>query len=374
MSAIGIDLGTTYSCVAVLRNERIEIVPNDEGDRLTPSCVSYSDIEVLTGKAAKEEIPFNFENTLYQIKRLIGRKFDDPNVQQDSKYWGFKIINQDNRLKIQVNYKHKAKTFYPEEISALILKQLKESAENYMGSKFTDAVITVPAYFNDSQRKATREAGRIAGLNVLQMINEPTAAAIAYGLDREKKDERHVLIFDLGGGTFDVTLITIKDRVFDVKATGGDTHLGGEDFDDRMIKHFVEEFNEQNKVDISENKRAMSRLRIQCEAAKRKLSVNMIAKVQVDGFHNGKDYKTTISRAKFEKLNYDYFEQMLEAVDVTLSDAKFNKEKVDEVVLVGGSTRIPKLRNMIQEYFNGKELYKTINPDEAVAHGAAACW
>nr|XP_039268332.1 heat shock cognate 71 kDa protein-like [Styela clava] len=372
MSAIGIDLGTTYSCVAVLRNERIEIVPNDEGDRLTPSCVSYSDIEVLTGKAAKEEIPFNFENTLYQIKRLIGRKFDDPNVQQDSKYWGFKIINQDNRLKIQVNYKHKAKTFYPEEISALILKHLKESAENYMGSKFTDAVITVPAYFNDSQRKATREAGRIAGLNVLQMINEPTAAAIAYGLDREKKDERHVLIFDLGGGTFDVTLITIKDRVFDVKATGGDTHLGGEDLDDRMVKHFVEEFNEQNKVDISENKRAMSRLRIQCEAAKRKLSVNMIAKVQVDGFHNGKDYKTTISRAKFEELNYDYFEQMLEAVDVTLSDAKFNKEKVDEVVLVGGSTRIPKLRNMIQEYFNGKELYKTINPDEAVAHGAAA--
>nr|XP_039267152.1 heat shock 70 kDa protein 1B-like [Styela clava] len=372
MTAIGIDLGTTYSCVAVLRNGKIEIVPNNEGDRLTPSCVSFSDTEILTGKAAKDEIPFNFENTLFQIKRLIGRKFDDPNVQQDSEFWGFKIINEDNKPKIQVKYKHEKKTYYPEKISALILEQLKESAEAYMGCKFTDAVITVPAYFNDSQRKATKEAGRIAGLNVLQMINEPTAAAIAYGLDREKKDERHVLIFDLGGGTFDVTLITIKDRVFDVKATGGDTHLGGEDFVDRMVTHFVEEFNTQNKVDISENKRAMSRLRIQCEAAKQKLSVSMIAKVQVYGFHDGKDYKTTISRAKFEELNYDYFERILQTVDTTLSDANFNKERVDEVVLVGGSTRIPKLRKMIQEYFNGKELYKTINPDEAVAHGAAA--
>nr|XP_039268033.1 heat shock 70 kDa protein-like [Styela clava] len=372
MSAIGIDLGTTYSCVAVHRNKRIEIVPNDQGKRLTPSCVSISDTELLTGEAALEEIPFNFENTLFQIKRLIGRNYDDPNVQEDSKLWGFKIINEDNKPKIQVNYNNDSKIFEPEEISAMILKQLKTSAEDYMGEKITDAVITVPAYFNNSQRKATLKAGRIAGLKVLQMINEPTAAAIAYGLDREKHDKRNVLIFDLGGGTFDVTLITIKDRVFDVKATGGDTHMGGEDFNNRLVEHFVEEYRKQTKVDISGNKRAMSRLRVKCESAKKTLSVSMVAKVQIDALYEGNDLKATITRDTFERLNYDYFEQTITTVETTLLNAGFNKKEVDEVVLVGGSTRIPKLRKMIQDFFDGKELYKTINPDEAVAYGAAA--
>nr|XP_039268571.1 heat shock cognate 71 kDa protein-like isoform X2 [Styela clava] len=372
MAAIGIDLGTTNSCVAVYRNKRVEIIANDQGSRITPSWVSFTDSQKLVGEAAKEEASMNCENTLFQIKRLIGRKFNDPTVQKDMKRWGFEIVKDGDRPKLQVTYKEEVKTFFPEEISAMILAELKEAAEAYMGGKITDAVITVPAYFNDAQRTATRDAGRIAGLNVLSMINEPTAAAIAYGLDNKSNDERTVLIFDLGGGTFDVTIATIEEQIFDVKATGGNTHLGGEDFDNRMVDHFIKEFSVKHGVDMSSNKRAVSRLRVACEAAKRKLSVSTNAKVQLDGLFMGLDFKSNISQAKFEAMNADLFDSTLDTVKNVLSDAKMNKKQIDDIVLVGGSTRIPKIRQLLQDFFEGKEICRTINPDEAVAYGAAA--
>ncbi|XP_039266527.2 heat shock 70 kDa protein 1-like [Styela clava] len=372
MTAIGIDLGTTYSCVAVFRNDRVEIIANDEGSRVTPSCVSFSDTERLIGDTAKSEASLNYENTLLQIKRLIGRTYDDQNVQNDLKLLGFKVIDKDNKPQIQVNYMNKVTTFYPEEISAMVLGVLKEAAEAYIGSKVTDAVITVPAYFNDSQRKETKHAGEIAGFNVLQLLNEPTAAAIAYGIENKDRGPRDILIFDLGGGTFDVTVMTMKNNVFEVKATGGDTHLGGEDFDNRMVDYFSKMFNENHSANMMNNKRALSRLRVACEAAKRKLSVATHAKIQIDGLHSGIDFKVSLSRAKFEDLNNDYFEKAIKTVEKTLLEAKLDKNKIDDVVLVGGSTRIPKIREMLQNFFSGKTLYKTINPDEAVAHGAAA--
>ncbi|XP_077967388.1 heat shock 70 kDa protein 1A-like [Styela clava] len=372
MAAIGIDLGTTNSCVAVYRNNRVEIIANDQGSRITPSWVSFTDSQKLVGEAAKEEASMNCENTLFQIKRLIGRKFNDPTVQKDRKRWGFGIVKDGDRPKLQVTYKEGVKTFFPEEISAMILAELKEAAKAFMGEEITDAVITVPAYFNDAQRTATRDAGRIAGLNVLSMINEPTAAAIAYGLDNKSNDERTVLIFDLGGGTFDVTIATIEEQIFDVKATGGNTHLGGEDFDNRMVDHFIEEFSKKHGVDISSNKRAISRLRVACEAAKRKLSVSTNAKVQLDGLFMGLDFKSNISQAKFDAMNEDLFDSTLDAVKTVLSDAKMDKKQIDDIVLVGGSTRIPKIRQLLQDFFDGKEICRTINPDEAVAYGAAA--
>nr|XP_039268080.1 heat shock 70 kDa protein II-like [Styela clava] len=372
MSVIGIDLGTTLSCVAVLKNERIEIVPNNEGDRLTPSYVSFSGDEVLTGKAAKYDMDFNHRNILYQIKRLIGKKYNDPILQGDLKLWGFEVINKNNCPIIQVDCNHDLKLFHPEQISSTILLELKHDAETYMGSTITDAVITVPAYFNSAQRKSTKEAGKIAGLNVLQILNEPTAAAIAYKLHHTHKHKAcNVLIFDLGGGTFDVSVITIRGEVFDIKATGGDAHLGGEDFDNRMVQYCIQEFYRQTEVDLSKNKRALSRLKMKCEDAKKKLSVSVIAKINVDSIHSGIDFKATISRAKFEDINNDYFAKTLHGVQNTLNQAKMTKDKIDEIVLIGGSTRIPKIQEMLKRFFNGKQLNNSINPDEAVAYGAA---
>ncbi|XP_039266523.2 heat shock cognate 71 kDa protein-like [Styela clava] len=372
MPAIGIDLGTTNSCVAVFRKGQVEIIPNEQGDRLTPSCVSFTSEERLIGDAAKQEAPINFENTLIQIKRLIGRTYDDPVVQEDMKLWGFVILNDGNKPKIPVVQCYERKVYYPEQISAMVLEEMKKTAENYLGEEITDAVITVPAYFNDAQRRATKDAGKIAGLNVIGMINEPTAAAVAYGLDRMNESERNVLIFDLGGGTFDVTVVKIQESIFEVQATGGDTHLGGEDFDNRMVDHFVEEFKRQHDVDVSVDRRALNRLRVQCEAAKRKLSVSTQAKVQIDSLHEGIDFRSSMSRARFETLNQDLFTKTIETVAQALEDAKMSKDEIEDIVLVGGSTRIPKIRELLENFFRGKDLCRTINPDEAVAYGAAA--
>nr|XP_039266904.1 heat shock 70 kDa protein II-like [Styela clava] len=371
MPAIGIDLGTTNSCVAVFRNGRAEIIANDLGNRVTPSYVSFTGNERLVGEAAKEEATEYFENTLYQIKRLIGRTYDDPSVQADMKLWGFTVINDGNKPKISVVHGHKRNVFRPEQISAMVLEYMKNAAEAFLGETVTDAVITVPAYFNDAQRRATNDAGVIAGLNIIGMINEPTAAAVAYGLDRQSDNERNVLIFDLGGGTFDVTIVKIKGRKFNVKATGGDTHLGGEDFDNILVEYFVSEFKQQRGEDISKNKRALNRLRVACEAAKRKLSSSTNAKVQVDALQKGYDFRSNITRAKFENLNYNFFERVLDTVKITLSDSGLKKENIDDVVLVGGSTRIPKIQEMLEKYFDNIKLKRTINPEEAVACGAA---
>ncbi|XP_077966460.1 heat shock cognate 71 kDa protein-like [Styela clava] len=372
MPTIGIDLGTTNSCVATYRNGRVEIIANDRGNRVTPSYVSFNDEERLVGEAAKDEATSNCENTLCEIKRLIGRTYDDPIVQSDMQLWGFDVINDDNKPKIPVVYTNKRMIFCPEQISAIVLEEMKITAEAFLDETVTDAVITVPAYFNDAQRKATRDAGKIAGLNVIGMINEPTAAAVAYGLDRQSKEERNVLIFDLGGGTFDVTIVKITDRQFYVKATGGDTHLGGEDFDNKLVNHFIEELKQQHNKDISKNKKAINRLRLACEDAKRKLSSSTKAKVQVDALHDGIDFRSNITRARFEDINHGYFKRILETVKKTLKDSGLIKEDIDEVVLVGGSTRVPKIREMLEKFFDYMELKKTINPDEAVAHGAAA--
>nr|XP_039266914.1 heat shock 70 kDa protein II-like isoform X1 [Styela clava] len=372
MKVIGIDLGTSNSCVAVYKINQIEIIDNDQGERVTPSWVSFTDDERLIGNVAKLEVSSNFERTLFQIKRLIGRTYDDPMVQADMKLWGFTLINEENKPKISIEHKGRRKILAPEEISAMILESLKTSVEDRLDETITDAVITVPAYFNNTQRNATIDAARIAGLNVLRVINEPTAAAIAYGLEKETNEEQNVLVFDLGGGTFDVTIVKIKNKEFDVKATGGDTHLGGDDFDNCMVNHFVSEFNRKNDCDMSPNKRGINRLRIACENAKKNLSVKKNATVQVDGLHSGIDFKSSITRAKFEDLNRDYFENTLKTVKDTLLSADMNKSEIDKVVLVGGSTRIPKVRELLQNLFGENKINKTVNPDEAVAYGAAA--
>ncbi|XP_010765741.1 heat shock 70 kDa protein-like [Notothenia coriiceps] len=369
--SIGIDLGTTYSCVGVFQHGKVEIIANDQGNRTSPSYVAFTDTERLIGDAAKNQVAMNPVNTVFDAKRLIGRKFNDSVVQSDMKLWPFKVISDNGKPKVQVEYKGETKSFFPEEISSMVLVKMKEISEAYLGQKVSNAVITVPAYFNDSQRQATKDAGAISGLNVLRIINEPTAAAIAYGLDKGKRGERNVLIFDLGGGTFDVSILTIEDGIFEVKSTAGDTHLGGEDFDNRMVNHFMEEFKRKNKKDISQNKRAVRRLRTACERAKRTLSSSTQASIEIDSMFEGIDFYTSITRARFEELNSELFRGTLDPVEKALQDAKLDKCKIHEIVLVGGSTRIPKIQKLLQDFFNGRELNKSINPDEAVAYGAA---
>ncbi|KAJ2472639.1 Hsp70 chaperone, partial [Coemansia sp. RSA 2131] len=369
--AVGIDLGTTYSCVGVWQNDRVEIIANDQGNRTTPSYVGFTDTERLIGDAAKNQVAMNPYNTVFDAKRLIGRRFDDSEVQSDMKHWPFKIISKDSKPVIQVDFKGESKQFTPEEISSMVLIKMRETAEAFLGSEVKDAVVTVPAYFNDSQRQATKDAGLIAGLNVLRIINEPTAAAIAYGLDKKGTGEMNVLIFDLGGGTFDVSLLSIEDGIFEVKATAGDTHLGGEDFDNRLVNHFTNEFKRKFKKDMTGNARALRRLRTACERAKRSLSSSAQASIEIDSLFEGNDFYTSITRARFEELCADLFRSTLEPVDKVLRDSKVDKHQISDIVMVGGSTRIPKVQKLISDYFSGKELDKSINPDEAVAYGAA---
>jgi len=368
--AIGIDLGTTYSCVGVFRDDRIEIIANDQGNRTTPSFVAFTDTERLIGDAAKNQVAMNPSNTVFDAKRLIGRKFGDPEVQADMKHFPFKVIDKGGKPIIEVQFKGETKYFTPEEISSMVLTKMRETAESYLGGTVNNAVITVPAYFNDSQRQATKDSGLIAGLNVLRIINEPTAAAIAYGLDKKAEGERNVLIFDLGGGTFDVSLLTIEEGIFEVKATAGDTHLGGEDFDNRLVNHFVNEFKRKHKKDLTTNARALRRLRTACERAKRTLSSSAQTSIEIDSLFEGIDFYTSITRARFEELCQDLFRSTMEPVERVLRDAKVDKASVHEIVLVGGSTRIPKIQKLVTDFFN-KEPNKSINPDEAVAYGAA---
>jgi len=369
--AVGIDLGTTYSCVGVFRDDRIEIIANDQGNRTTPSFVAFTDTERLIGDAAKNQVAMNPYNTVFDQKRLIGRKFADAEVQSDMKHFPFKIVEKGGKPIIQVEFKGETKTFTPEEISSMVLMKMRETAESYLGGTVSNAVVTVPAYFNDSQRQATKDAGLIAGLNVLRIINEPTAAAIAYGLDKKTSGERNVLIFDLGGGTFDVSLLTIEEGIFEVKATAGDTHLGGEDFDNRLVNHFVQEFKRKHKKDLTTNARALRRLRTACERAKRTLSSSAQTSIEIDSLYEGIDFYTSITRARFEELCQDLFRSTMDPVERVLRDSKIDKMSVHEIVLVGGSTRIPKIQKLVSDFFNGKEPNKSINPDEAVAYGAA---
>ncbi len=368
--SVGIDLGTTYSCVGVWQNDRVEIIANDQGNRTTPSYVAFTESERLIGDAAKSQAAMNAHNTVFDAKRLIGRKFVDPGLQADIKHWPFVVKSGPGGTPlIEVEYKGETKCFKAEEISSMIVAKMKDIAEAYLGKEVKNAVVTVPAYFNDAQRQATKDAGSIAGLNVLRIINEPTAAAIAYGLDK-KGTEKNVLIFDLGGGTFDVSLLTIEEGIFEVKATAGDTHLGGEDFDNRMVDYFLQDFRRRHRKDMSKNQRSLRRLRTACERAKRTLSSSTQAHIEIDSLFDGIDFNSTITRARFEDLCMDLFKKCMEPVEKVLLDAKISKRDVDEIVLVGGSTRIPKVHAMLSEVFNGKEPCKSINPDEAVAYGA----
>jgi len=368
---IGIDLGTTYSCVGVFKNGRVEIIPNELGNRITPSQVAFTDDEKLVGEAAKNQGASNPLRTVFVIKRLVGRKFEDKEVQRDAKYLPYKIVSKQGKPYVQVETTQGTKQLSPEEVSAMILVKMKEVAESYIGKEIKYAVVTVPAYFNDAQRTATRDAGVIAGLEVLRIINEPTAAAIAYGLDK-KSGEKNIVVFDLGGGTFDVSLLTIDNGVFEVISTSGDTHLGGEDFDQRLVEHFCKIFKKKNKgTDIKKDPRALAKLKQEVEKAKRDLSSVHQVKITIEGLIDGIDFEETITRARFEELCADLFKKTLKPVDSVLKDADMKKSEIDEVVLVGGSTRIPKVQQLIKDFFNGKEPNRGINPDEAVAYGAA---
>ncbi len=371
--AIGIDLGTTYSCVGVWKNNQVHIIPNDFGSSTTPSVVSFTNEERLIGQAAKNQITKNYKNTIYDAKRLIGRRFTDITVQNDINIWPFEVSKDErtDRPVIIVEYKGQNKKFYAEEISAMILQKMKQISEEYLGKKIEDAVITVPAYFNDSQRQSTKDAGRIAGLNVLRIINEPTAAAIAYGLNKMNKLDSNILIFDLGGGTFDISILTLCEDAFQVKATKGDTHLGGEDFDNLLVQFCMKEFKNQTEIDIRGNQKALRRLKLACEKAKKDLSASQEITIDIDGLSDGEDLSVTISRSEFEKMCEEYFRKCITILKEALKDAKLRSYQIDEIVLIGGSTRIPKIQEMVKEFFNGKELCKSINPDEAVAYGAA---
>jgi len=367
---VGIDLGTTYSCVAVFQNGKVEIIANEQGNRITPSYVAFTSTERLIGDSAKNQVASNPENTVYDAKRLIGRKYTDRTVRSDMKLWPFKIVDKDGKPYIQVEYKGSTHTFAAEEISAMVLTKMKNTAEAFLGETITHAVVTVPAYFDDSQRSSTKDAGVIAGLTVLRIINEPTAAAIAYGLEKNHK-ETNILVYDLGGGTFDVSLLTLDEGVFEVVATNGDTHLGGEDFDQRVIEHFVKVFKRKHKIDIKKNNRALAKLRREVEKAKRALSSTHQVKIDIESFVQGMDFSETLTRARFEELNNDLFRKTLKPVATVLKDSGLKKSELDEVVLVGGSTRIPKVQKLVKDFFNGKEPNRGVNPDEAVAFGAA---
>lgn len=370
-TVVGIDLGTTYSCVGVFKNGRVEIIANDQGNRITPSYVAFTaQGERLIGDAAKNQLTTNPENTVFDVKRIIGRTFDEKTVEKDIQHWPFKVVSKNNKPVIVVNVNNEEKHFAPEEISAMVLGKMKEIAEAYLGKKVTHAVVTVPAYFNDAQRQATKDAGVIAGLNVLRIINEPTAAAIAYGMDK-KDGEKNILVFDLGGGTFDVSLLTIDNGVFEVVATNGDTHLGGEDFDQRVIEYFTKLYKKKKGKDITKDNRAVQKLRREVEKAKRALSNAHSARIEIESFFEGDDFSETLTRARFEELNMDLFRSTLKPVQKVLEDADLKKEDIHEIVLVGGSTRIPKVQQLVKEFFNGKEPSRGINPDEAVAFGAA---
>ncbi|PFH56040.1 hypothetical protein XA68_17173 [Ophiocordyceps unilateralis] len=369
-TVIGIDLGTTYSCVGVMQKGKVEILVNDQGNRITPSYVAFTENERLVGDSAKNQAAANPKNTIYDIKRFIGRKFKDEQLQSDIKHLPYKVLNKDGKPVVQVQVSGEDKKFTPEEISAMVLGKMKEVAESYLGKKVTHAVVTVPAYFNDNQRQATKDAGIIAGLNVLRIVNEPTAAAIAYGLDKTD-GERQIIVYDLGGGTFDVSLLSIDQGVFEVLATAGDTHLGGEDFDQRVINYLAKLFQKKHNSDPTKDLKAMSKLKREAEKAKRSLSSQMSTRVEIEAFFNGQDFSETITRAKFEELNIDLFKKTIKPVEQVLKDAKVNKEDINDIVLVGGSTRIPKVQQLIEKFFDGKKASKGINPDEAVAYGAA---
>ena len=369
-TTVGIDLGTTYSCVGVYKNGKVEIIANDQGNRITPSWVAFTDEERLVGDSAKNQAAINPENTVFDVKRLIGRKYGDTTVQHDKKLLPYEIVDKQGKPYVQVLFKKEKKTYSPEEVSAMVLTKMKEVAEAFLGKEIVNAVVTVPAYFNDAQRQATKDAGTISGLNVLRIINEPTAAAIAYGLDN-KGGEKNILVFDLGGGTFDVSLLTIDNGVFEVIATNGDTHLGGEDFDRRVMDYMLKLFKKKAGKDASKDKKAIQKLRREVERAKRALSNTHQQRIEIEGFFDGADLSETITRAKFEELCMDLFKKTLGPVEKVLDDASLKKNQVDELVLVGGSTRIPKVQQLLQDYFNGKEPNKGINPDEAVAYGAA---
>jgi L1 cell adhesion molecule like protein len=367
--AIGIDLGTTNSCVGIYRDGRVEIIANDQGNRTTPSFVSFTSEERLIGDPAKTLAASNAKNTVYDAKRLIGRNYNDSHMKEEMKYFSYDIVDKNNKPIIEVEYKNERKQFTPEEISSMILYKMKEIAESFLGESVSDAVITVPAYFNDSQRQATKDAGAIAGLNILRIINEPTSSAIAYGLDG--KGSKNVLIFDCGGGTHDISILNIDDGIFEVKATGGNNRLGGEDIDNILVDHFTTEFNKKYNLNMTKNAKAMRRLRTACESAKRTLSTSSVAKIEIDSLYDGNDFSSTLTRAKFESLCDKIFKDTLAPLDQVLKDASMGKSDINDVVLVGGSTRIPRIQELLSQYFNGKELNKSINPDEAVAYGAA---